>query len=183
MNIVRISKQEVSRTLGVLADSSLADGYANSASALFGIGAPFVVEYLPVDGLSADGLKSRLDDGMTIDACDNDAEYIPFDLTGSSLSFDGKLTLALDMYERDNPVHIDICYDRDKNLVMGVIPTISDLYVAQIDIPARQYAEAADGEAVEDGGEGGGGRAPEPIPFSTENVTLTLWGQEDSDNV
>ena len=74
-----------------------------------------------------------------------------------------------------------MCYDRYGELVIGAAAGRS--YVAEIDIPARQYtqpepieAAAADGEENAEGGTHMGNSAPsEPIPFSMDNVTLTLW--------
>ncbi|GHV42502.1 hypothetical protein FACS189490_11610 [Clostridia bacterium] len=96
----------------------------------------------------------------------NDGSYIPYDLSGGKLTLNDELTLKLDKYERDDPAHIDVCLDRNGNLVMGVIPRLAELYAAQIDIPAREYAETVEGEEV----------VFTAVPFSPDNATLTLWG-------
>ena len=105
----------------------------------------------------------------------NEGTYIPYTLTGNSLSINNELTLALDMYERDDPVHFDICYDKLDNLVMGVIPGVAEYYVAQIDIPARTYTQTDTGEVDEDGNEI---YTPTPVPYDPDNTTLTLWALE-----
>ena len=104
----------------------------------------------------------------------NAGEYIPYELDGNKLSVNDELTLALDRYERDDPVHIDICRDKQENLVAGVIPGVADWYIAQIDIPAREYDHIADGTDEY----GNPKEVPVPAPFEPDNVTLTLWALE-----
>jgi len=101
--------------------------------------------------------------------------FIDYSVNKNSITFNEELTLALNKFERDNPVRIDICIDKFGNLVMGVIPGLAELYAAQIDIPAREYEYVADG--VNDEGEPV--EVPMPIGFDIKNITLTLWGQED----
>ena len=54
---------------------------------------------------------------------------------------------------------------------------IADRYVAQIDIPAREYKEVTtkpiEGEEGTDSEEDN--VKLEPVPFSMDKVTLTLW--------
>jgi hypothetical protein len=45
--------------------------------------------------------------------------------------------------------------------------------VAEIDVPARQYLEADDEEAMDEGT-----MTPEPVPLDMDTVTLTLWAVE-----
>lgn len=91
---------------------------------------------------------------------------------GTKLNLNNEMILDLARYERDFDVHIDICENWAGMLTMG----IADKYVAQIDIPARQYKEVP----VENTGDEGTENEEEstilePVPFSMENVTLTLW--------
>jgi hypothetical protein len=89
---------------------------------------------------------------------------IEYSAAGNMVSFrGGELSLDLSRFERDFPVHIDICENAFGMLTMG----ISRKYVAQIDIPARKYTEVQDGVMV-----------MQPVPFSMDNVTLTLWEVE-----
>lgn len=87
------------------------------------------------------------------------------------ISFRDELFLNLAKCERDYPVQIDICENGDGILTTG----ISKKYIAQIDIPARQYNEIP----IEDTSVGteseGESIKLEPVPFSMNNVTLTLW--------
>lgn len=103
----------------------------------------------------------------------NVGDKIDYSVSGTKLNINDELILDLARYERDFDVHIDISEDWAGMLTMG----IADRYVAQIDIPARQYnevpAEVVEGTEIE-----GEQTKLEPVPFSMENVTLTLWAIE-----
>jgi hypothetical protein len=115
----------------------------------------------------------------------NSGEKIPYTESGNKLALNDELMFNLERYERDDANHLDVCRDKYGNLVSGVIPGIAEAYVAQIDIPAREYTETV--EEPESGGEDGGESGEnggmehtpnikrEPVPFSMDNVTLTLW--------
>ena len=94
----------------------------------------------------------------------NEGPKIDYDLNGYRLTLDDEMTIRLDRYERDWPIHLDICRNRDGFLVMSTDTSL--YYVAEIDIPAAQYeeAEGEDGETVRT-----------KLPLDTDNVTLTLW--------
>lgn len=85
--------------------------------------------------------------------------------TKKKITFDDDLTINLVKREQDYPVHIDVCYDEDENLVIGT--AAGRAYVAEIDIPARQYIP---GETEED--------PPVPVPLDLDTVTLSLWAIE-----
>ena len=85
--------------------------------------------------------------------------------TKKKITFDDDLTINLAKREEDWHVHIDVCYDEDRELVIGT--AAGRAYVAQIDIPARQYTP---GETEED--------PPVPVPLDLDNVTLSLWSIE-----
>lgn len=104
----------------------------------------------------------------------NTGEKIAYAVTGNKITFADELALNLEKYERDDPNHIDVCKDRFGNLVTGVIPGVAEVYVAQIDIPAREYDFIADG--VDENGEPK--EVPVSIPFDIEKCTLTLWALE-----
>ena len=93
---------------------------------------------------------------------------IPYEVEGNRITFDDDLTINLAKREEDWPVHIDICYDIDRSLVIGT--SAANAYVAQIDIPAREYwqstKEDENGEMVP---------VQNPVPFSMDKVVLTLW--------
>ena len=100
----------------------------------------------------------------------NEGTKIPYTLDGTKLNINDEITLDLAKYERDFAVHLDVCHNDYGMLTMG----LSSNYVAQIDIPARQYTYETDG--VDDK------KVPIQkkviIPFSTDNVTITLWKVE-----
>ena len=105
----------------------------------------------------------------------NVGEKINYSVDGTKINLNNEMILDLARYERDFDVHIDICENWAGMLTMG----IADKYVAQIDIQARQYKEVP----VENTGDEGTENEEEstilePVPFSMENVTLTLWAIE-----
>ena len=99
----------------------------------------------------------------------NEGQKIEYEVqntaTKKKITFDDDLTINLAKREEDWPVHIDVCYDEDRELVIGT--AAGRAYVAQIDIPARQYTP---GETEED--------PPVPVPLDLDNVTLSLWSIE-----
>lgn len=87
---------------------------------------------------------------------------------GTAITFgNNELTLDLAELQEEEPVHVTICYTRRHTLTTG---RGGITYVAEIDIPATEYAESQ--------GEEGG---MEPLPLDMEKVTLTLWaiGEEE----
>lgn len=96
----------------------------------------------------------------------NEGAKIPYSVNGAKVTFNDDLTINLASREQDWPVHIDICYDEDRALVIGA--AAGRAYVAEIDIPARQYTEEeVDGEPQR-----------VPVPLDMDTVTLTLWSIE-----
>lgn len=91
---------------------------------------------------------------------------IPYEVVGTKIIFDDDLMLNLKKREDDEPVHIDICYNTAHQLITGTQDARA--YVAEIDIPAREYIEPA-----------GEDESPEPVPFDIDKVTLTLWAIEE----
>lgn len=89
--------------------------------------------------------------------------------TKKSICFDDDLTINLIKREEDWAVHIDICFDKDGTLVIGT--AAGRTYVAEIDIPAREYIypEPVEGEEPE---------PPIPVPLDLDKVTLSLWAVE-----
>ena len=118
----------------------------------------------------------------------NEGAKIPYTVKGSKITFDDELMVNVQRFERDDPAHIDICRDRFGNLVTGVIPGYAEMYVAQIDIPARAYTETVidvPAPAVEDSASSGGMERQtvqrDAVPFDMNKCTLTLWavGEEE----
>lgn len=85
----------------------------------------------------------------------NPGAKIPWEQNGTKVTFDDDLTINLAKRLEDWNVHIDICSDADGALVIGA--AAGRKYVAEIDIPAREYSEE------------------EPLPLDMDKVTLSLW--------
>lgn len=90
--------------------------------------------------------------------------------TKKKITFDDDLTINLVKREEDWPVHIDVCFDADGCLVIGT--AAGRAYVAEIDIPAREYIYP------EPAGEGEEQEPPTPVPLDLDKVTLSLWAVE-----
>ena len=95
----------------------------------------------------------------------NEGPKIDYEINGAKITFDDDLTINLAKRQDDFDVHIDVCYDRDGNLVIGT--AAGRAYVAEIDIPAREYTKPETEE-----------EQPEPVPLDMEKVTLSLWAIE-----
>lgn len=113
-------------------------------------------------------------------------EHIPYDTTSKSIIFgeDEDLSINLKNREQDETTLIDICSDSDGFLVVGTAAGLR--YVAQVEIPARQYTEEEqenpnyDPEA-EEGMENRNKTivVREPVPFDIDSCTIYLWGMEE----
>lgn len=101
----------------------------------------------------------------------NEGEKIPYTVSKTKIDFDdGMLTMKLERYQKDWPIHKDICMDADGNLTMGVGDGL--FYIAEVDIPAREYQEPDIAEGEEE-------TAPVALPLDMDKVTLTLWALEN----
>ena len=99
----------------------------------------------------------------------NTGRKIDYELRGYKLSFaDDEIVLRLDRYQRDETITLDIMADNQGFLVMSK----GRFYVAQVEIPARQYEEITEGEGEEQE------THFEPIPLNTDDVTLYLFSIE-----
>lgn len=100
----------------------------------------------------------------------NEGPKIDYNQNEYKVSFDDdSLTVNCSKYQKDWDVHIDICMDSDRNLVIGTGSGMS--YVAQLDIPAKKY----ENPEIEDGAEISEDSALTVIPLDMNDVTLTLW--------
>lgn len=93
--------------------------------------------------------------------------HIEYETSKKSITFgDEDLTINLKNREMDETVTIDICSDKQGFLVIGAETGYK--YVAQVEIPPREYTETAadqDGSLV-------------PVPFDINKCTIYLWGME-----
>ena len=67
----------------------------------------------------------------------NEGPKVSYEVDKTRVTFNDELMLNLAKYEQDDDVHIDICADKNGNLSTAT----AFRYVAQIEIPARQYRE------------------------------------------
>ena len=106
--------------------------------------------------------------------------HIEYSYTSKSITFgDEDLTVNLKNREKDEKVTIDICTDRDGELVMGTAAGLR--YVAQVEIPAREYTKSEIPNPDYDPEKGDTPDNPENItvreavPFDIEKCTIYLW--------
>jgi hypothetical protein len=106
----------------------------------------------------------------------NEGEKLPYEVTGNKLTIDDAITLRLDRYEQDYPVHIDVVQEENGNLLTSIgTGTDGKAYAAEIDIPARQYTETTTGDDPETEEVEPETVTRVPIPFDIDACTLTLW--------
>jgi hypothetical protein len=97
----------------------------------------------------------------------NEGHKIAYEENGTMVFLgDYELMINVAKYQRDWPAHIDICSNRDNQLVIGTGEGL--YYVAQLDIPAIKYTEPETEEEI-----------PEPLPIDMSEVVLTLWSLEN----
>lgn len=110
--------------------------------------------------------------------------HVEYETTAKSIVFgDDDLSINLKNRERDERVLIDVCTDSNGELTMGTAAGLK--YVAQVEIPARQYEEEEqDNPAYDPEAEEGTETARKtvvvrtPVPFDIDNCTVYLWGME-----
>jgi len=111
-----------------------------------------------------------------IDIEKNEGRKVAWEQDGTAVKFkNGELALDCMAYQKDWPVHLDICTDENGNLVIGT--SSGRAYVAQLDIPQRGYVYPEAAPTGEDG-EQADCAAPTPVPLDMGAVTLTLWELE-----
>lgn len=113
-------------------------------------------------------------------------KHITYETTSKSIIFgeDEDLSINLKNREQDEKTLIDICSDSDGFLVVGTAAGLR--YVAQVEIPARQYTETEETNSnydpeAEEGSEAANQTITvrEPVPFDIDNCTIYLWGMEE----
>jgi hypothetical protein len=103
----------------------------------------------------------------------NIGRKIDYALDGTKLSFaNGELTLDLARYQKDVPVTRDIMADSEGLLTNGP----GQYYIAQVEIPAREYEDAPDVSDEED--DEAEQTERQPLPLDTDKVTLYLFSVE-----
>lgn len=105
----------------------------------------------------------------------NEGQKIGYEVSGTMVFLgDQEIMVNAAKYQRDWPVHLDICSNRDKQLVIGTGEGL--YYAAEIDIPAKKYTEPEEIEGEEDVS-----TPRELIPLDMKEVTLTLWSIENQE--
>ena len=118
----------------------------------------------------------------------NEGRKVEYEENGSWLVFGDQISLNLKKMETDHDVHVDITANAFGKLQTGE----GVYYVAQLTIPARQYedievenpddVEPLEDEEADESGAGHVNRTitkKEPVPFSMDNVTLTLYALKE----
>jgi hypothetical protein len=101
----------------------------------------------------------------------NEGKKIDYAVSGTKITVgEDELTVNLKTRERDYEVVLDICMDTENGLTVGV-NTTSQAYIAQVEIPAREYAEVQSGEDED----GNTVIERNPIDFDMSKCTLILW--------
>lgn len=108
----------------------------------------------------------------------NEGQKITYSLMGNWINFDDQIMLNLEKLEEDAPVHIDVMANTSGKL------STSDgqFYVAQVDIPARAYTETEVENLNHDEEDESSQKKTiikEAVPFSIENVTLSLFALKE----
>ena len=98
----------------------------------------------------------------------NEGPKIEYEVTGTKICFDDDLTINLAKRQENWDVHIDVCFDSSNDLVIGT--AAGRRYVAEIDIPAREYEPVVYPEDPEEEPD-----PPTPKPLDMDKVKLTLW--------
>lgn len=95
--------------------------------------------------------------------------HIEYTTTSKCITFgDEDLTINLKNRQMDETTKIDICSDKQGFLVIGAETGFR--YVAQVEIPAREYTETP--------GEQDGTTERTPVPFDIDTCTIYLWALE-----
>lgn len=91
---------------------------------------------------------------------------IDYTVTGTVVAL-GHDELALDMAEiqDDWDIHVNVYYTKKHTMTTG---RGGITYVAEFDIPAREYTESEEEGSV-------------PVPLDMEKVTMSLWAIDDGE--
>jgi len=119
----------------------------------------------------------------------NEGPKIRYQEQGSRIFFGfestDELMVNVAKYQRDWPVHLDICSNRDRQLVVGAGKGL--YYVAQIDIPATEYEPQPESARITTGSEDSGMMEaqdpPKALPLDMEKVVLTLWSTDNPTSI
>ena len=108
---------------------------------------------------------------------ENGSNFVDYEVDGNLISFgDDEIMVNLKKKERDDDVTLDVCRDYFGGLVLS--PAGARVYVAQVFIPARQYTDTQIENPDYDPDDPSSQQYITnrvPVPFSMDNVVLTLY--------
>lgn len=108
---------------------------------------------------------------------ENGKSFVDYEVSGNVISFgDDEIMVNLKKKERDDDVTLDVCRDYLGGLVLSTAG--ARVYAAQVFIPARRYTETSEENPDYDPEDPSSQQyitRREPVPFSMDNVTLTLY--------
>ena len=110
----------------------------------------------------------------------NEGTKIDYEVMSTKICFADELMLNLSKLQKDDPVHKDICFDSEGDLVIGV--ESGRYYVAEIDIPGYEYDEVETDSDAEEGNMNSGVKLVQK-PLNMDDVVLTLWSIDDKTKI
>lgn len=105
----------------------------------------------------------------------NEGTKIGYEVVGTKIYFNDELMINLAKIQKDDPVHKDICYDSEGDLIIGTEG--GRYYVAEVDVPGVEYEVVEDESATDESGMGGTSVVAKPLDM--EKVVLTLWSIDE----
>ena len=106
----------------------------------------------------------------------NKGKKIKYEVKGTMIFIgDYEIMINAARYQKDYPIHVDIC--RDAVGLLQTTPQKDGRYVAEIDIPAREYKVKK--VKPEKNNDHMADEVLEPVPLSMDDVKLTLWSVEE----
>lgn len=112
----------------------------------------------------------------------SEGDHIAYTTTEKAIIFgDEDLSINIKNRERDDKVLVDVCFNKDGELETGVSAGFA--YVAQVEIPAREYNEVevanpayVEGATAEDGVAVSATLIEKtPVAFDIDKCTIRLW--------
>ncbi len=101
----------------------------------------------------------------------NAGSYPAYSLTGHILTI-GELQLELAALAQDEPLHLTVSADAADRLMLGT----GYRYVAELDLPAKQYAIEKIGYTDDFGYPA---LCKVELPYPLEDIELTLWAEKE----
>lgn len=110
----------------------------------------------------------------------NEGTKIGYEVVGTKIYFNDELMINLAKVQKDDPVHKDICFDSEGDLIIGTEG--GRYYVAEVDVPAMEYEEVPSESSENESGMNSGVSLVAK-PLDMDKVTLTLWSIDDKTKI